>query len=286
MGYTRPVSQALPGILLLVGTTTLGAASMRGPNLARAAQAEMLPARACPGGMLDDDGICVRIPEGDDGAPDAPSSMNRHRDKSGRWTEYEQIPRRPERPADYDAYVYPIAPGMPGGHAVISGYDLDRPDPAQRRGARLSHVGHGGVDLPQKKGHPIRLVALEHQRGPVEVLHAGPLFGTTVVTKHTVLEGGDEREYLLLFGHMDTVAPGVVRGAMLEEGSLVGTVGDTGSPELVHLHLEARRVRQGVDIHRPLGGMLLASEVSVVCDPRNVLPLRESTLRAPPWGAH
>jgi hypothetical protein len=51
----------------------------------------------------------------------------------------------------------------------------------------------------------------------------------------------------------------------------------------VHLHLEARRVRQGVDVGR-LGTSsmqgktspfaLIADENSVVCDPRNVLPLR------------
>jgi murein DD-endopeptidase MepM/ murein hydrolase activator NlpD len=63
----------------------------------------------------------------------------------------------------------------------------------------------------------------------------------------------------------------------LKEGDVVGFVGDTGSPELVHLHWEARRVRDGVDARAKVklgGGALLADDVSVVCDPRNVLPLR------------
>jgi len=45
----------------------------------------------------------------------------------------------------------------------------------------------------------------------------------------------------------------------------------------VHLHWEARRVREGVDARAKVklgGGALLADDVSVVCDPRNVLPLR------------
>ena len=58
----------------------------------------------------------------------------------------------------------------------------------------------------------------------------------------------------------------------------MGVVGDTGSPELVHLHLEVRRVREGVDAMKRAARTgpadLLANDVSVVCDPRNVLPLK------------
>jgi hypothetical protein len=163
---------------------------------------------------------------------------------------------------------------MPGGHSVISGYDLDRPDEAQRRGKTLSHVGHGGVDLPQRKGCPIPMEYLEHQVGPAEVLYVGPLFGTTVVTRHTLREGERDRDYVLLYGHLDHPAEGLKRGQELKEGDLVGYVGDTSSPELVHLHLEARRVREDVDIEKYTGAALLNEELTVVCDPRNVLPLK------------
>jgi murein DD-endopeptidase MepM/ murein hydrolase activator NlpD len=144
----------------------------------------------------------------------------------------------------------------------------------QRRGRRLSHVGHGAVDLPQKKGTPILTVPLEHQEGDADVVYVGPLFGTTVITRHTLREGGMQRDYILLFGHLDAPAPGLQVGAHLHEGDLVGFVGDTGSPELVHLHLEARRVRDGVDIQKLSPGLIIANENSVVCDPRNVLPLK------------
>jgi hypothetical protein len=161
---------------------------------------------------------------------------------------------------------------------VVSGYDLDRPDAEQRRGPTLRAVGHGGVDLPQKRGTEVALVSLEHQRGDADILYTGPLFGTTVVTRHTVHEGGQLREYIVLHGHLDAVAPGVAAGATAKEGSLLGFVGDTGSPELVHLHLEARRVREGVDIAQRLAkgsaADLLADDATVVCDPRNVLTLK------------
>jgi murein DD-endopeptidase MepM/ murein hydrolase activator NlpD len=79
----------------------------------------------------------------------------------------------------------------------------------------------------------------------------------------------------VLFGHLDSIAAGLAAGATLKDGDLVGAVGDTGSPELVHLHLEIRRVREGVDLAKvPAGAQLVAESVSVVCDPRNVLPLR------------
>ncbi|MFI5302787.1 MAG: M23 family metallopeptidase, partial [Polyangiales bacterium] len=201
----------------------------------------------CTDGWFIDDGACVRLPDddafGEDpvGAPEQEAVNTGHFERSGHWTAYEQIPRRPDRPTDYDAYLYPIPPGLPGGHSVVSGYDLDLPDNQQRRG-RMRAVGHGGVDLPQKRGTSIHLVPLEHQVGDAIVVFAGPLFGDSVVTRHVVREGGRDRDYVLIFGHLDRAAPGLARGSVLRDGDVVGFVGDTGSPELVHLHLEARRV--------------------------------------------
>jgi murein DD-endopeptidase MepM/ murein hydrolase activator NlpD len=236
---------------------------------------EVLPHGArCPAGSLPDGDACVRIPSGSEDGPDSPAAQNAHHDKLGRWIVYDQIPRRPERPADYDAYVYPIPAGLAGGHYVVSGYDLDKPDESQRRGATLSHVGHGGVDLPQRKGEPIHVVKLEHQEGDCDVVFSGPLFGTTVITRHTLREGGQLRDYVLLYGHLDAPADGIAVGQTLREGDVVGFVGDTGSPELVHLHLEARRVREGIDVRKQAGYAMIQNEVSVVCDPRNVLPLK------------
>ncbi len=234
-----------------------------------------LAALGCPPGTAPDNDACVHLTGGAEDGPLAPARPNVHREKSGQLKEYEQIPRLPERPADYDLYRYPIPPGLPGGHHVVSGYDLDQPDEHQRRGRTLRHVGHGGVDLPQAKGTPVKMVALEHQEGDAEVLYAGPLFGTTVVTRHTLREGGRLLDYIVLFGHLEAIAQGVTPGVSLPDGAPVGAVGDTGSPSLVHLHYEVRRMREGVDLAKiPAGGMLVQDVVSVVCDPRNVLPLK------------
>ncbi|MCA9586824.1 MAG: M23 family metallopeptidase [Myxococcales bacterium] len=227
---------------------------------------------ACPEGTVPDGDVCVHLSAEVDG-PLAPAVPNAHRERSGRWNAYEQIPRLPDRPAAYEAYRYPV-PKVAGTNPVASGYDLDRPDEAQRRGRRLTHVGHGGVDLPQPRGTPVRLVALEHQLADAEVLYAGPLFGTTVVTRHVLKEGGRDLEYVVLFGHLSSIAPGVAPGRTLKDGDLVGEVGDTGSAGFPHLHLEIRRAREGVDLGRVhAGARLVAEDVSVVMDPRNVLPL-------------
>jgi hypothetical protein len=201
------------------------------------------------------------------GAPWPTIKKNGHTDKGGEWIEYDQIGRRWDRPVSYAAYRYPLANTF-----VVSGYDLDKPDELQRRG-RMSAVGHGGVDLPEKKGTPITMITLDHQMGDAEVLFVGHLFGETVVTRHTVREGGRKRDYVLLFGHLDEAAEGVRRGRRLRAGQLVGYVGNTDSPEFVHLHLEARRLREGIDPWKVAPWNINAREVSVVTDPRNVLPL-------------
>lgn len=228
----------------------------------------------CPRGTAPDGDVCVHLTADDDG-PVAEAQSNTHLTRSGQWATYEQIPRLPERPADYDLYRYPIPPGLAGGRHVVSGYDLDLPDAKQRRGRTLKHVGHGAVDLPQKKGTPVHMITLEHQEGDAEVLFAGTLFGTTLLTRHTLREGGRTRDYVLLLGHLDAIAPGISAGATIQDGQIVGAVGDTGSPSLVHLHLEVRRVRDGIDLTKvPAGSAMIAEAVTVVCDPRNVLPLR------------
>ena len=97
------------------------AAAAAGTGSAPGAVADpaVVQAEACPAGMFLDDGACVQLPQdeswGEDpvGAPEGEARWNGHFDRRGQWQPYEQIPRRPDRPADYDAYVYPIEAGLP-----------------------------------------------------------------------------------------------------------------------------------------------------------------------------
>ncbi|HQP34456.1 MAG TPA: M23 family metallopeptidase [Polyangiaceae bacterium] len=229
----------------------------------------------CPAGTLPDFDQCIPIP---DDVPtgsslDLVGERNVHRDRSGRWITYEQIPKLPERPADYDAYRYPVPPPE-SGHFAVSGYDLDRPDNEQRRGSRLSHTGHGAVDLMHTRGTEVRTLPLEHQQGDAEVLFVGKLFGISVVTRHTLREGGRLRDYIVLYGHLDASAEGIAPGMIAREGDLLGYVGDTGSEGIVHLHLEVRQVRDNIDPADLRNQNVVRNQTTIPCDPRNVLPLK------------
>jgi len=226
----------------------------------------------CPRNTLPDGNVCVPVPDPEAGRQALTEAQNEHHDRSGRLRVYDQIPRSPERPTDFRQYRLPIpAPAKPG--FVGSGYDLDRPDAEQRRGSELSAVGHGGVDLAQARGTPVQLVNLENQVGDAIVLAAGHLFGNSVVTLHTLREAGALREYLVIYGHLDSVALGISHGQALKAGSLLGYVGDSGSPGIVHLHLEVRRAREGVDAGQLPLGQITQNAKTVACDPRNVLEL-------------
>ena len=63
----------------------------------------------CPPGSLPDGALCVALPNGDDEGGDELIAMaGAHFDKRGRYDTYDQIPRRPDRSADYAVYQYPI----------------------------------------------------------------------------------------------------------------------------------------------------------------------------------
>lgn len=230
------------------------------------------PSAACPVRTLPDGGVCVPVPDIALGGEALLEQRAAHHDRAGRLRVYDQIPRQPERPADYRSYQLPVAP-LAQQSFVTSGYDLDQPDEAQRRGSELKAVGHGGIDLAQKRGTPVALVPLEHQAGDADVVFVGKLFGNSVVTHHAVRESGALRDYLVIYGHLEKPAAGLARGSVAPAGAIIGYVGDSGSPGVVHLHLEARRVREGID-PRTLGpGELAHNAKTVACDPRNVLPL-------------
>jgi len=232
-------------------------------------------ASPCPPHTVEDRGVCVPVGQSSPlpGGPSLIPSPGAHREPDGQWLEYEQIPRLPERPSDYALYRYPIEPLASG--FIGSGYDLDRPDPLQRRGAGLSQVGHGGLDLAQRRGAAVRLVELTHQLEPATLVHAGQLFGNTVVTRHLLQEGGASKEYLVVYGHLESISEELTPGLPLPEGTLLGTVGDSGSPGIVHLHLEVRQLRRTTVLDDLQPHQLVNNGHTVACDPRNVFPLLE-----------
>ncbi|MCC6553942.1 MAG: M23 family metallopeptidase [Polyangiaceae bacterium] len=228
---------------------------------ARRAQGTAGLAAPCGPRTVPEGDACVPLPAlGREVAPPAGEADRKPRARGG--DVHERIPRRPDRPADPAVYAYPI--GAPGAAPVLLGADdVDRPDRAG-----------DGFDLAAQRGERVSLVALEGQEGDAEVAFVGELFGTTVATVHDVEEAGRSRQYLVLYGHLDRPGPGVVAGARLAAGEVLGFAGDSGSPGVVQLHLEVRKVRDGASLAALDLARAAAGAVTIPCDPRNVLPLR------------
>ena len=222
-----------------------------------------LPA-PCGPGTLPEGPVCVRIPgaaeigrvrlEGD--APPEPG-----RSAGG----LEQIPRRPDRPADPAAYVYPVGDAQRPPR-LLGGLDGDV---APVRG----RTEQAGVHLAVRPGEKVVLLDLSQQQGPAEVVLVGELFGTTVVTRHEVDEGGRKRSYLLFHGRLDRAEVSVVRGAKIEAGATLGFARAANGGGLVEIYLEARLLREGAEVdEKKLSG--LDASMAVPIDLRDVLPLR------------
>jgi hypothetical protein len=243
-----------------------------------------LPA-PCLSGTLPEGPVCLRIPREDE----APVLLEGRAPVPSRGDPIaERIPRRPERPADPAAYVYPVGElGRPP--RVLGG--LDRP---VTMGAPAPNPS--GVRLAVRLGERVVVLALDHQVGPAEVIFIGDLFGRTVVTAHTVTMGGDppnpparpvdagprQRTYLLFHGGLDRVAPGVVPGARLEAGAELGFARASPPPALgaglIDVYVEAREVRDGAKVDAAGADNarhLVDPAVGVPIDVRNVLPLRQ-----------
>jgi hypothetical protein len=213
-----------------------------------------LPA-PCGSGTLPEGPVCLRIP----GEHDTLLLEGRDRAPSRGEPVADRIPRRPERPADPAAYLYPVGePGRPP-HVLNS---LDKP----------------GVRLAVRPGERVVLLGLEHQVGPAEVIFAGELFGRTVVTAHRVDDGRRQRTYLLFHGGLNRTAPAVVPGARLEPGAELGfaRADYDVSAGLIDVYLEAREVREGAKLDPADARRLVDPALGVPTDVRNVLPLRQS----------
>ncbi|WP_437713730.1 M23 family metallopeptidase [Sorangium sp. So ce448] len=251
-----------------------GAAALCGPRtVPEGAACVPLPAPGAP------------LPEGGAAALSEPAGA-RPAGAGTRSQAQEHIPRRPERPASAAAYTFPIgAPDAPPGFLLVE--DAPAGAGALPAAGSVAVIGAarpeppswiGGIDIAAARGERVAALRLEGQEGKAEVVFVGALSGITVATAHDVREARDVgrvRRYLLLHGHLDRPGPGVVAGARLDAGDVVGYAGETGSPGLVRLRLEARQIREGARLPELDAKRITDAAVTVPCDLRNVLPLRQ-----------
>ena len=210
----------------------------------------------CGSGTLPEGPVCVRIP-GENEAPPAlldPRGADPTRGELGDG----RIPRRPERPADPAAYVYPVgAPAGEGAAPRLLGADGTRP----------------GVRVAARPNEKVLALALPHQVGPAEVVFVGDLVGRTVVTAHEVDEGARRKTYLIVHGALDRAAPEAVQGAKLAAGAALGFARAENAGRLIEVYVETRELREGRTLG-DVGARPADPAVSVPTDVRNVLPLR------------
>lgn len=212
-----------------------------------------LPAPCLPG-TLPEGPVCLRIPNQAEAGQaqlegDAPPRLSAGR--SG--VESDRIARRPERPADPGAYLYPIGGSRPP--RILGDARSDQP----------------GVHLAARPGDKVVLVELEHQEGPAEVVLVGELFGPTVVTRHEVAQGGRKRSYLLFHGRLDRAEAGLTVGAKVPADAILGYARADNGGGLIEVYVEARQIREGASLDPR---KLTDAATALPIDVRDVLPLR------------
>ena len=97
-------------------------------------------------------------------------------------------------------------------------------------------MGHKGVDYAAPTGTPIYSTA----DGVVDFAGTQSGYGNVVIVKHS-------EKYSTLYAHQSRVAEGIRKGARVNQGDLLGYVGQTGWATGPHLHYEFRIAGQPVD---------------------------------------
>ncbi|WP_424265204.1 peptidoglycan DD-metalloendopeptidase family protein [Castellaniella sp.] len=111
-------------------------------------------------------------------------------------------------------------------------------------------TGHKGVDYAAPSGTPIHATA----DGTVEFIGQQNGYGNVIILKNF-------GKYSTLYAHQSRFAKGLKKGAHVQQGDLIGYVGQTGWATGPHLHYEFRINNQPVDplavdlpVARPLDG--------------------------------
>ena len=96
---------------------------------------------------------------------------------------------------------------------------------------------HDGIDLPAAVGIPVHAMAdgTVHRAGP-----ADQGFGSTHIILKVVDPTDGEEDLFLVYLHLDSIAQGVVPGAHVNQGDVIGVVGQEDAT-YPHLHFEFRK---------------------------------------------
>lgn len=128
--------------------------------------------------------------------------------------------------------VFTSAPPPPAPDFVIPVARVDADDLVNTWGAARSEGRkHQGIDIMARTGTPVHAAA----DGMVVRLATNELGGITIYQRDA---GG---EHVLYYAHLQKYAAGLVEGAIVAQGDVIGYVGSTGNATTPHLHFEITR---------------------------------------------
>jgi murein DD-endopeptidase MepM/ murein hydrolase activator NlpD len=106
---------------------------------------------------------------------------------------------------------------------------------------------HDGIDLPAPVGMLVHAMAdgIVHRAGPadkpqVDDTQPAPRFGSTHVVLQVLDPLDDEEDLFLVYLHLDSIAEGMIPGARVNQGDVIGAVGQEDAT-YPHLHFEFRK---------------------------------------------
>jgi hypothetical protein len=106
---------------------------------------------------------------------------------------------------------------------------------------------HDGIDLPAPVGTPVYAMAdgTVHRAGPadkpqVDETQPAPGFGSTHVILKVCDSSDGQHDLFLVYLHLDSIAEGVIPGAQVHQGDVIGAVGQEDAT-YPHLHFEFRK---------------------------------------------
>ena len=101
---------------------------------------------------------------------------------------------------------------------------------------------HDGIDLPAPAGTPVHAMAdgIVHRAGPADVTSPGHGFGSTHVLLQVQDPTDGQDDLFLVYLHLDSIAAGVIPGATVRQGDVIGAVGQEDAT-YPHLHFEFRK---------------------------------------------
>jgi peptidase M23-like protein len=101
---------------------------------------------------------------------------------------------------------------------------------------------HDGTDLPATVGTPVHAMAggSVHRAGPADRTGPGQGFGSTHVILKVCDPSDGKNDLFLVYLHLDSIAAGVLPGAQVHQGDVIGAVGQEDAT-YPHLHFEFRK---------------------------------------------